>query len=148
MAIRDSKLKGRSGRNRPHGNGDRDKPPASRDTLQASQNRGAKGGGNAARQATEDRLIEIFDEERMHLAQAEAILDCLHFALAHADEQDVEENDRPYFPCVAGIARQLVRQTVHRLDSLYLRSRQLSGRDVSTASILLRTNITAANAVI
>jgi hypothetical protein len=120
MATRDSKLKGRASRSRTPGDQDKGKPPAPSAASRASPDKGMKHGGNTNRQATEERLIEIVDEERTHLAQAEAILDCLHIALTHAEEQDVEDNDRPYFPYVADIARELVRQSVHRLDSLYL----------------------------
>jgi hypothetical protein len=120
MATRDSKLKGRPSRSRTPGDRDKGKPPAPSAASRASPDKGFKHSGNANRQASEERLIEIVDEERTHLAQAEAILDCLHIALTHAEEQDVDDNDRPYFPYVADIARKLVRQSVHRLDSLYL----------------------------
>jgi hypothetical protein len=123
MATRDSKLKARSGRNRPTIGSDKGKPPAPPSPGQKGRARASKSGGSARGNAVEERLIEIFDDERTQLAQAEAILDCLYVALAHADEEDDQDSSGPYFPPVADIARKLVRGAVRRLDSLYLRPR-------------------------
>jgi hypothetical protein len=59
-------------------------------------------------------LSAAIEDERDNLARAESLLACLIVSLAH-DEGD---GDRPYYPDVAQLARELVRRSINRLDSL------------------------------
>lgn len=62
-------------------------------------------------------LEEAIENERSRLQQAESILVCAHIALENADEED---DDVPYYPDLVDMARKLVRETVHRLDWVYM----------------------------
>jgi len=63
-----------------------------------------------------EALHEAIENERSNLSRAESVLGCL--AMAMEIETDIA--DRPYYPDVAQLARELVRQSINGLDSLAL----------------------------
>jgi hypothetical protein len=63
-----------------------------------------------------EALHEAIENERSNLSRAESVLGCL--AMAMEIETDIA--DRPYYPDVAQLARELVRQSINGLDSLVL----------------------------
>jgi hypothetical protein len=69
-------------------------------------------------------LHEAIETERQNLSKADSVLRCLVISMQH--EPDVANG--PYYPDVAEIARDLVRQAVNRLDSLTLEKRLLRNR--------------------
>ena len=62
-------------------------------------------------------LQEAIENERGELTRAESVLGCLAFALLYSDW--VTENP-PDYASVAEIARRIVSDSVHRLDSVYV----------------------------
>jgi hypothetical protein len=64
-----------------------------------------------------ERLHEAIEAERENLSRAESVLGCLTIAM----EYETEGVGKPYYPDVAGIARELVKQSINRLDPLTLR---------------------------
>ena len=69
-------------------------------------------------------LHEAIEEERGHLSTAESLLGCLAISLEHA----TDPGTAPYYPDVAGLARDLLRQSIDRLDSLNLQKRLTRNR--------------------
>jgi hypothetical protein len=64
-----------------------------------------------------ERAIEA---ERDNLSKAESLLGCLAIAMEHAAWEHEDEVMPPYYPDVARMARNLVRQSINALDSLNL----------------------------
>ena len=71
-----------------------------------------------------ESLHEAIEVERDNLAKAESILGCLAISM----EYDTDPVAGPYYPHVAQIARELVRQSIRRLDSLELQKLLLRNR--------------------
>src|ERR1700689_742610 len=63
-----------------------------------------------------EALHEAIENERSNLARAEAILGCLAISM----ESEPDPVNGPYYPEVAHLARELVRQSINGLDSLAL----------------------------
>jgi hypothetical protein len=63
-----------------------------------------------------EALHEVIENERSNLSTAESVLGCLAIAM----ENESDAVDKPYYPDVAQLARQLVRQSINGLDSLVL----------------------------
>lgn len=61
-------------------------------------------------------LHEAIEAERGNLAKADSVLGCL----AASMECETDPVTGPYYPDVAEVARDLVRQSINRLDSLVL----------------------------
>lgn len=68
-----------------------------------------------------EALHEAIESERSNLAKAESLLGCLMISL----ESGTDNVTGPYYPDVAEIARNLVRQSINGLDSLTLQQRLL-----------------------
>jgi hypothetical protein len=64
-----------------------------------------------------ERAIEA---ERDNLSKAESLLGCLAIAMEHGAWEHEDEVVPPYYPDVARMARNLVRQSINGLDSLNL----------------------------
>src|SRR5882672_475442 len=62
-----------------------------------------------------EALHDAIEDERSNLSRAESVLGCL--AIAMENETD---SNRPYYPDVAQLARDLVRKSINGLDSLVL----------------------------
>jgi hypothetical protein len=69
-------------------------------------------------------LHEAIEIERGNLSKAESVLGCLAIAMEYEDNSD----DRPHYPDVAQLARDLVRQSINGLDSLVLQKRLLQNK--------------------
>ena len=76
-----------------------------------------------------ERLREAIESERENLSKAESVLGCLAIAM----EYETVAPSTPYYPDVAQVAREIVRQSIDRLDSLTLR-RRMAGREVEEES--------------
>jgi hypothetical protein len=63
-----------------------------------------------------EALHEAIENERSNLSRAEAVLGCLAISM----ESQPDPVDGPYYPEVAQLARELVRQSINGLDSLAL----------------------------
>ena len=75
-------------------------------------------------------LHEAIEGERGNLSRAESLLGCLAISLEH--ESDAAE--RPYYPDVAALARELVRQSINGLDALMIERRLRKRRIEETSS--------------
>ena len=64
-----------------------------------------------------EALRGAIERERGNLSKAESVLECLAISM----EQDADSADRPYYPDVAHLARDLIRQSIGRLDCVVLR---------------------------
>lgn len=62
-------------------------------------------------------LLEAIEAERNRLMQAESLLQCLLAAL----QDEAGEVQGPYYPHVIELARELLTQSIGRLDSVHLR---------------------------
>jgi hypothetical protein len=62
-------------------------------------------------------LLDIVEAERGNLAQADSLLGCLQLAMEYGD--DAMER-APYYPDVAKIAREIIRNSINALDSIHL----------------------------
>jgi hypothetical protein len=62
-------------------------------------------------------LLDIVEVQRGNLAQADSLLGCLQLAMEYGD--DTLERG-PYYPDVAKIAREIIRNTINALDSIHL----------------------------
>jgi hypothetical protein len=69
-------------------------------------------------------LHEAIEIERGNLSKAESLLGCLAISM----EYEGESASRPYYPDVAQLARELVRQSINGLDSLVLQQRLLRNK--------------------
>ena len=105
MASRQFISKARRGRNRT--------PPSSRRTRSTRPKRRVE---EPEPQAF-GPLQEAIENERGELARAESVLGCLAFALLYSDW--INENP-PDYASVAEIARRILSDSVHRLDSVYV----------------------------
>jgi hypothetical protein len=63
-----------------------------------------------------EALHEAIENERSNLSRAEAVLGCLAISM----EYEPDAANGPYYPDVAQLARELVRQSINGLDSLTL----------------------------
>jgi hypothetical protein len=75
--------------------------------------------------ALPESLHEAIETERGNLAKAESVLGCLTIAMEYAD---TDSATGPYYPDVAQVARDLVRQSINALDSLTLQRRLAQDR--------------------
>jgi hypothetical protein len=66
-----------------------------------------------------ERLHEAIETERGNLSKAESLLGCLAIAM----EYETDTVKGPYYPDVAQLARELVKQSINGLDSLVLERR-------------------------
>ena len=71
-----------------------------------------------------EALHEAIEEERGNLSKTESLLGCLAISMEH----ETDPATAPYYPDVAGIARDLLKQSINRLDSLNLQKRLLGSR--------------------
>jgi hypothetical protein len=71
-----------------------------------------------------DALHEVIENERGNLSKAESVLGCLAISM----EYEGDPIDRPYYPDVAQLARDLVRQSINGLDSLAIQRRLLRNK--------------------
>jgi hypothetical protein len=69
-------------------------------------------------------LHEAIETERSNLSKAESVLGCLAISM----EYEADSEDKPYYPDVAQLARELVRQSINGLDSLVLQQRLLRNK--------------------
>jgi hypothetical protein len=69
-------------------------------------------------------LHEAIETERDNLSKAESVLGCLAIAM----EYETDSINGPYYPDVAQLARELVRQSINGLDSLVLQQRLLRNK--------------------
>jgi hypothetical protein len=70
--------------------------------------------------AVPEGLERAIEAERDNLSKAESLLGCLAIAMDHAAWEHEDEVVTPYYPDVARMARNLVRQSINALDSLNL----------------------------
>jgi len=69
-------------------------------------------------------LHEAIETERGNLSKAESLLGCLAIAM----EYETDTVKGPYYPDVAQLARELVKQSINGLDSLVLQRRLLRNK--------------------
>jgi hypothetical protein len=69
-------------------------------------------------------LHEAIETERGNLSKAESLLGCLAIAM----EYETDTVKGPYYPDVAQLARELVKQSINGLDSLVLQRRLLHNK--------------------
>ena len=69
-------------------------------------------------------LHEAIEIERGNLSRAESVLGCLAISMEYESDSD----NRPYYPDVAQLARELVKQSINGLDSLALQQRLLRNK--------------------
>jgi hypothetical protein len=69
-------------------------------------------------------LHEAIEIQRGNLARAESVLGCLVTSM----EYETESANKPYYPDVAQLARELVRQSINGLDSLMLQKHLLRNK--------------------
>jgi hypothetical protein len=69
-------------------------------------------------------LHEAIELERGNLSKAEAVLGCLAIAM----EYETDSVNGPYYPDVAQLARELVKQSINGLDSLVLQQRLMRNK--------------------
>lgn len=74
---------------------------------------------NDSREPYRRALHDAIETERGRLSQAQSMLECLHMAMENAD--DCGSKSGTYYPDVIEVAMDLVRESVRRLDSLYIR---------------------------
>ena len=68
-----------------------------------------------------EALHEAIENERSNLSTAESVLGCLAIAM----ENETDTVNKPYYPDVAQLARELVRRSINGLDSLVLQQHLL-----------------------
>jgi hypothetical protein len=71
-------------------------------------------------QAIPEGVERAIEAERDNLSKAESLLGCLAIAMEHGAWEHEDEVVPPYYPDVARMARNLVRQSINALDSLNL----------------------------
>ena len=74
--------------------------------------------------AIPEGLHEAIETERGNLSKAESMLGCLVISM----EYDTDSTDKPYYPDVAQLAREMVRRSINGLDSLTLQRRLLRNK--------------------
>ena len=127
MATAQSTGKTRSTRNRPARRRPKAQPEVPRNERPAANkiatHRPSEGRPDQDR---DDSLEDLIETERGRLQQAEAVLECLQFALTYDDW--FEPNEAPSYSDVADVARGIIRMAVNNLDSLYV-GRQIAASD-------------------
>jgi hypothetical protein len=78
-------------------------------------------------------LHEAIETERGNLSKAESLLGCLAISM----EYDTDPATSPYYPDVAQIARDLVRQSLNGLDSLVLQRHLLRNKVKEETELLI-----------
>ena len=76
-------------------------------------------------------LHEAIESERDNLSRAESVLGCLAMSM----EYDADSPNKPYYPDVAQLARELIRQSINGLDSLALQQRLLRNKIKESADL-------------
>jgi hypothetical protein len=76
-------------------------------------------------------LHEAIEIERGNLSKAESVLGCMAIAM----EYETDSVNGPYYPDVAQLARELVRQSINGLDSLTLQQRLLRNKIKETPDL-------------
>lgn len=71
-----------------------------------------------------EALHEAIENERSNLSRAESVLGCLAISM----ESETDSVNGPYYPDVAQLARELVRQSINGLDSLMLQKHLLRNK--------------------
>jgi hypothetical protein len=71
-----------------------------------------------------EALHEAIENERSNLSRAESVLGCLAISM----ESEPDPVSAPYYPDVAQLARELVRQSINGLDSLALQKLLLKNK--------------------
>ncbi len=125
MATAQSTGKTRSTRNRPARRRRKAKPEVPRKERPAANKIGTA--PRAEKRSSRHRdgsLEDLIEEERGRLRQAEAVLECLQFALTYDDW--FEPNEAPSYSDVADVARGIIRMAVDHLDSLHVGRRQIA----------------------
>lgn len=79
-----------------------------------------------------ESLHDAIEAERDNLSKAESLLGCLSAAM----QQESHSAGGPFYPDVADMARDLVRQSINRLDSLALQQTLLRNKVRENANIL------------
>ena len=79
-----------------------------------------------------EALHEAIENERSNLSRAEAVLGCLAISM----ESQPDPVNGPYYPEVAQLARELVRQSINGLDSLALQKLLLRNKVKESAELL------------
>jgi hypothetical protein len=74
--------------------------------------------------AVPEGLHEAIEDERDNLSKAESVLGCLAISM----EYESDAVSGPYYPDVAQLARELVRQAINGLDPLVLQQRLLRNK--------------------
>jgi hypothetical protein len=69
-------------------------------------------------------LHEAIETERGNLSKAESVLGCLVISM----EYDTDSINKPYYPDVAQLAREMVRRSINGLDSLTLQQKLLRNK--------------------
>jgi hypothetical protein len=69
-------------------------------------------------------LHEAIEIERDNLSKADSVLGCLVASMEH----ETDSATKPYYPDVAQLARDLLRQSINGLDSLVLQRRLLRNK--------------------
>ena len=88
---------------------------------QSNKRRARKEKGTVIHAATIPQGVErAIEAERDNLSKAESLLGCLAIAMEHGAWEHEDEVMPPYYPDVARMARNLVRQSINALDSLNL----------------------------
>ena len=98
----------------------------------ASRTRRARNQGGTKAQTVEhaygvpipEGLHEAIETERGNLCKAESVLGCLVISM----EYDTDSVNKPYYPDVAQLARDMVRRSINGLDSLTLQQRLLRNK--------------------
>ena len=98
----------------------------------ASKTRRARNPGGTKAQPVEhaygvtmpEGLHEAIETERGNLSKAESVLGCMVISM----EYDTDSVNKPYYPDVAQLAREMVRRSINGLDSLTLQQRLLRNK--------------------
>jgi hypothetical protein len=80
-----------------------------------------------------DGLHEAIEIERGNLSKAESVLGCLAISM----EYETDSVNGPYYPDVAEVAREMVRQSINGLDSLVLQQRLLRNKIKESADLTI-----------
>jgi hypothetical protein len=98
----------------------------------ASRTRRARNQGGTKAQPVEhaygvpipEGLHEAIETERGNLSKADSVLGCLVISM----EYDTDSVNKPYYPDVAQVAREMVRRSINDLDSLTLQQKLLRNK--------------------
>lgn len=91
--------------------------------VSAARARKARSADHAYGVPTPKGLYEAIEAERSNLSKAESILGCVAISMEYDDS-----DNRPYYPDVVHLARDLLRQSINGLDSLALQRRLLRNK--------------------